>query len=135
MLEEVAAVPDLDATVSLYNAVYSGDNVTASESLKIIAATLEHMKAILKRMYDHVLHPRIFLYKLHPYLAFPECGIIYSGVTSDVMKYRSGSGAQDTVIPVFSIVLGIKHEEKNRKCITLDDFAFILLCPQNIENI
>ena len=46
--------------------------------------------------------------------------MIYEGISSDVKKYHSGSGVQDTAIPAFNKFLGIEPTPDEQK--TLDDF-------------
>ena len=114
ILEEIAAAPGLDAIVTAYKAISSNDRNSLAQSLKVIAETLHSMKLILRRMYEHC-NPAFFYNTLRPLLSFPESGMVYSGVSSDVIKYCSVSGAQDSAIPAFSIFLGTRngaHEQE-----------------------
>ena len=71
-------------------------------------------------MYDRCT-PKFFYNTLRLFLSFSEGGVIYGELT-EVKHYRSGSGAQDSAIPAFSLFLGIKHEPGSEEENTLNDF-------------
>ena len=114
ILEEMAAAPGLDAIMTAYQAISSMDNECLARCLKTIAESLYCMKNTLKRMYDQCT-PTYFYNKLRPLFSFPESGLIYSGVSTEVKKYSSVSGAQDSAIPAFSTFLGVKHGQEERE--------------------
>ena len=114
ILEELAAAPGLEAIMTAYKAMASNDNEMLAQSLKTIAGTVHCMKDTLKRMYEHC-NPSFFYNTLRPFLTFPSDGVVYREVSSDVKKYCSVSGAQDSAIPAFSIFLGAKHEAQEQE--------------------
>ena len=121
-LEEIAAAPGLEAITTACNARSSCDNKTLGSSLMIIEETLQKMITTLGFMQNCT--PEFFYWKLRPFLGFPECGVIYSGVSPEICHYRSGSGAQDSAIPAFSIFLGIKHGKEEHE--TLGDLTLYM---------
>ena len=121
-LEELAAATGLQAIITAYNAISSRDNKILGRSLMIIEETLQKMNTTLEFMQNCT--PYFFYWELRPFLGFPECGVIYSGVSPETKHYRSGSGAQDSAIPAFSIFLGIKHGKDEKE--TLDDLALYM---------
>ena len=123
VLEETAAAPGLEAIVTAYKALSSKDNEALGRSLQTIAESLHLMKTTLAKMYDHCT-PEFFYNELRPFLCFPASGILYSGVSSEVKRYRSGSAAQDSAIPAFNIFLGTKHESEEQEI--LDDFKLYM---------
>ena len=120
VLEEIIAAQGLEAMTRAYKALSSKDTVMLEKCLKMIAETLHSMKKTLTQMYDRCT-PEFFYNTLRPFLSFPEGGIIY-GESTEVKHYRSGSGAQDSAIPAFSLFLGIKHEPGSEEENTLNDF-------------
>lgn len=108
ILEEAGAAPGLQAIMSGYKAMESNNNKSLVTCLETITQSLRNMKSILKKMYEHC-DPSFFYNKIRPFLSFPEGGLIYCGVSSEVQQYCSVSGAQDTAIPAFSIFLGARH--------------------------
>lgn len=119
VLEERAAAPGLEAITMAYNAMSHNDNQALAKNLKIIAETLHCMKNTLAKMYDRC-SSKFFFNHLRPFLSFPDSGLVYNGVSPNVENFRSGSGAQDSAIPAFSIFLGVNHGDEEQ--ITLDDF-------------
>ena len=120
VLEEITAAQGLEAITKAYKALSSKDTDMLEICLKMIAETLHSMKKTLTQMYDRCT-PEFFYNTLRPFLSFPECGIIY-GDSTEVKHYRSGSGAQDSAIPAFSLFLGIKHEPGSEEENTINDF-------------
>ena len=118
VLEEITAAAGLEAITRAYKAMSSNDIDTLGKCMKTIAETLHSMERTLTRMYDRC-SPKFFYETLRPFLSFPERGVVY-GESPEIKHYRSGSGAQDSAIPAFSLFLGIKQgsEEEN----TLKDF-------------
>ena len=116
ILEEVWAAPGLQAIMKGYTAIVSKDNNSLARCLETITQTLRDMRNTLKKMYEHC-DPAFFYNKIRPFLSFPEGGLIYSGVSSEVQKYCSVSGAQDTAIPAFSIFLGAKHDLREQQLV------------------
>ena len=116
ILEEVGAAPGLQAIMRGCTAIASKDNMSLARCLETIAQTLRDMRNTLKKMYKHC-DPAFFYNKLRPLFTFPEGGLIYSGVSSEVQKYSSVSGAQDSAIPAFSIFLGAKHDPREQQLV------------------
>ena len=116
ILEEVEAAPGLQAIMKGYKAMASNDNKCLATCLETITKSLRNMRSILKKMYEHC-DPSFFYNKIRPFLSFPEGGLIYSGVSSEVQQYCSVSGAQDTAIPAFSIFLGARHESTEQQLV------------------
>ena len=108
ILEEVGAAPGLQAMLAGYKAISTKDNQTLGTCLKTITLCLQNMKNTLKKMYQHC-DPAFFYNDIRPFLSFPEGGLVYGGVSSEIQHYCSVSGAQDTAIPAFSVFLGIQH--------------------------
>ena len=123
VLEELAATTGLNSIISGYSAMADKDNKSLGRNLKVVAATLCEMKSTL-RMIKTNCSAKFYLFDLLPFVDFPECGVIYDGVSSEVKHYRSASGAQDSAIPAFSIFLGIKYGKEERE--TLDDFSLYM---------
>ena len=124
VLEEMIAAQGLEAITRAYKAMSSNDSETLEKCLKIVAETLYSMEKTLIRMYERCT-PGFFYKKLRRFLCFPDCGVIY-GESSEVKHYRSGSGAQDSAIPAFSLFLGIKHEQGSVEENTLNDFEIYM---------
>ena len=120
VFEEIIAAQGLEAMIRAYKALSSKDTVMLEKCLKMIAETLHSMKKTLTQMYDRCT-PKFFYNTLRPFLSFPEGGVIYGELT-EVKHYCSGSGAQDSAIPAFSLFLGIKHELGSEEKNTLNDF-------------
>jgi indoleamine 2,3-dioxygenase len=116
ILEEAEAAPGLQAIISGYKAMASNDNKSLVTCLETITQSLRNMKSILKKMYERC-DPSFFYNKIRPFLSFPEGGLIYSGVSSEVQQYCSVSGAQDTAVPAFSIFLGARHEPSEQQLV------------------
>ena len=114
--EEAGAAPGLQAITMGYKAIASNDNKSLATCLETITQSLRNMRNILKKMYERC-DPSFFYNKLRPFLSFPESGLIYSGVSSEVQRYCSVSGAQDTAIPAFSIFLGARHEPNEQQLV------------------
>ena len=120
VLEEITAATGLEAITRAHKAISSNDIDTLKKCMKSIAETLHRMEGTLTQMYDKC-SPNFFYNTLRPFLSFPERGVVY-GESSEVKHYRSGSGAQDSAIPAFSLFLGIKHEPGSEEEKTLNDF-------------
>ena len=119
-IEEITAATGLKAIARAYKAMSSNDTDTLETCMKTIAESLHSMERTLTRMYERC-SPNFFYNTLRPFLSFPECGVVYGG-SSEVKHYRSGSGAQDSAIPAFSLFLGIKQEPGSEEEKTLKDF-------------
>lgn len=116
ILEEAGAAPGLQAIMNGYKAMECNDNKSLATCLETITQSLRNMRNILKKMYERC-DPSFFYNKIRPFLSFPEGGLIYSGVSSEVQQYCSVSGAQDTAIPAFSIFLGARHESNEQQLV------------------
>lgn len=116
ILEEAGAAPGLQAIMNGYKAMECNDNKSLATCLETITQSLRNMRNILKKMYERC-DPSFFYNKIRPFLSFPEGGLIYSGVSSEVQQYCSVSGAQDTAIPAFSIFLGARHESSEQQLV------------------
>lgn len=116
ILEEAGAAPGLQAIMNGYKAMEYNDNKSLATCLETITQSLRNMRNILKKMYERC-DPSFFYNKIRPFLSFPEGGLIYSGVSSEVQQYCSVSGAQDTAIPAFSIFLGARHESNEQQLV------------------
>ena len=116
ILEEVGAAPGLQAIMRGYKAMASKDNKSLATCLETITQSLHTMKNTLKKMYE-CCDPAFFYNEIRPFLSFPEGGLIYSGVSSEVQQYCSVSGAQDSAIPAFSIFLGAQHEPNEQQLV------------------
>lgn len=116
ILEEAEAAPGLQAIMNGYKAMEYNDNKSLATCLETITQSLRNMRNILKKMYERC-DPSFFYNKIRPFLSFPEGGLIYSGVSSEVQQYCSVSGAQDTAIPAFSIFLGARHESSEQQLV------------------
>ena len=120
VLEEMAAVQGLEAITRAYKAMSSKDMKTLEECFKTIAETLHEMEKTLTLMYKECT-PHFFYNTLRGFLKFPDGGVIY-GESPEIKHYRSGSGAQDSAIPAFSLFLGIKQKPGSEEQNTLNDF-------------
>ena len=123
VLEELAAAPGLEAITEAYKAIKSNDKEALGKNLKVVTESIHTMKVTLAKMYDHCT-PNYFYFTLRPFLSLPDNGVIYDEVSPDIKNYRSGSGAQDSAIPAFSIFLGIKHGQEEQEM--LDDFKIYM---------
>ena len=112
-LEESIAAEGLEAIIEAYKAMSSNDTGKLEKCFKMITKVLHNMKDKLDQMRQKCTTD-FFYNTLRPFLGFPECGVFY-GESSEVKRYRSGSGAQDSAIPAFNLFLDIKHghEEEN----------------------
>jgi indoleamine 2,3-dioxygenase len=123
-LEEIAAAQGLGAITRAYKAMSCQDTRSLKECFEMITKTLQNMEKTLPLMYQKCT-PDFFYNTLRPFLAFPERGVIYDEF-SGVKHYRSGSGAQDSAIPAFSLFLDIKHKPGSEEEETLKDFEIYM---------
>lgn len=59
-------------------------------------------------------------------------GLIYTGVSTEPMKYSGGSAAQSTVLHVFDEFLGIRHSKESGKS---DIFLFVFFFLNREEQV
>ncbi len=115
---EAAAGPALQLLRPAQRAIAAGNPEPVARALRAMAATLDRMGEIFRRMpercdpeiYYHRVRPFMFGWKDNPLL--PD-GLIYDGVAEfggRPVEFRGETGAQSSIIPAFDAALGIEHE-------------------------
>jgi indoleamine 2,3-dioxygenase len=115
---EALAAPGLAALPHMQAAAAREDEDALVESCAALWTSLQAMRAMLLRMYEHC-DPYVYFHRVRPFMfgwrnnpALPA-GMIYEGVAEyggRPMQFYGETGAQSTVIPSVDAALGIAHE-------------------------
>jgi indoleamine 2,3-dioxygenase len=115
---EAKAAPAIAAAVRLRDAIRDEDEEIATASLREIAATLETIRTVLRRMPEGC-DPYIYYRRVRPFIfgwagnpALPN-GVIYEGVAAfdgRGQKFRGETGAQSAIIPTIDVALGVEFD-------------------------
>lgn len=104
---EAIAADILSAIARIYQAMRSNLEECINSELGRIAAAVQEMVSVLKRIPEK-MDPALYFKTFRPYIRFFE-DVVYEGVDQKPIRFRGETGAQSSVMPVLVALMKITH--------------------------
>ena len=121
---ELEAAVGVKAAVDCLRAVAHQDNNRIIQYLNNVTESIQNMVSFFSKMYNEC-KPDFFYNKMRPFQAGSKNlvafsgGVIFEGVDTEPKKFIGVSAAQSSTIPVFDILLGVKHHGTDEEFLDL----------------